>query len=118
MLQKIKSFSDKSKNIYVNLITGQEGTIAEIGKNVSPSSRMEKRHIPSPITKVVSNRATTRGRNIYYQAVKEKVIKHVQETYVAIQRKIALLNFYDKIEENKIKWHNKHPEYKSKRQTL
>ena len=146
MLQKIKSFSDKSQNIYRNLVTGQEGTIKEIGTTGFASNRNEKRHkIRTP--KVKSNRATTLGRNIYYQLiykmeqvfdrfnnvrdgwtgkiikverltkevpVLKKTIKHVQESYSAIQRKYALLNLYDKIEENKRKWHNAHPEYQRK----
>ena len=146
MLQKIKEFSDKSQNIYRNLITGQEGTISQIGTTGFASDRNEKRH-KRRIPKVKSNRASNKGRHIYYQLiykmeqvfdrfnnvrdgwtgkiikverltkevpVLKKTIKHVQESYSAIQRKYALLNLYDRIENNKRKWHNDHPEYKSK----
>lgn len=127
MLQKIKSFSDKSKDIYANLITGVEGTLSEVGR-VDPSDRVNKRHGLSGTPKVRSNRKTTKGRNIYYQTVmdanqmplikengKHKAIKHVQESFNAIQRKTTLLTFYDKIEVDKHKWHNDNPEYKSKK---
>jgi hypothetical protein len=147
MLQKIKEFPNKSEDIYVNLITGQEGTLSQIGTSVTPSDRVNKRHSKFTTPKVRSNRKFTRGRNIYYQTVNEivgtkkrqrkvrdengkvigtreivtnitksigKVVKHVQESYSAIQRKTSLLEFYDKVESNKSKWMEKHPEYKRK----
>ena len=127
MLQKIKSFSDKTKDIYTNLLTGVEGTLSEVGR-VDPSDRVNKRHGLDGIPKVRSNRKTTKGRNIYYQTVmdanqipfrnengKKRTIKHVQESFNAIQRKTTLLTFYDKIEVDKHKWHESHPEYKSKK---
>lgn len=80
---------------------------------------------------IKSNRKTTKGRNIYYQSIplrdengdpilnqmgqqKVKTIKHVQETSSGIQRKISLFEFREKIELNKAKWHEQHPEYKRK----
>ena len=154
MLQKIKEFPNKSEDIYINLITGQEGTLSKIGTSVTPSDRVNKRHSKFTTPKVRSNRKFNRGRNIYYQIVNtiigkkkprsrnvrneegeiigtraiirnitapfisekgnKRVIKHVQESHSAIQRKIALLNFYDKVEINKSKWMEKHPEYKRK----
>jgi len=116
--------------IYMNTITGQEGTISQIGRSVVPSDRVNKRHPIVGTPKVRSNRKPTIGRIIYYQVVKlfkagkpilnelgeqkQRVIKHVQETHDAIQRKTSLLNFYERIELNKAKWHEKHPEYKAK----
>lgn len=137
---KMIQFIRKDENgvkIYMNTITGQEGTIAQIGRSVTPSDRVNKRHGTSGIAKVRSNRKPTKGRRIYYQVIalfekfdpkkgkgkailnelgeqKTKTVKHVQESSNAIQRKTSLLNFYDRVELNKAKWHEKHPEYKAK----
>lgn len=46
--------------------------------------------------------------------LKKRVIKHIQETPDAIQRKTLLFNFNERLLVLKSKWHKDHPEYQKK----
>ena len=56
-------------------------------------------------------RKRTSGRVI--QSVNDKTIRH--ETESAIDRKVLLLSFFERILTLKSKWHKKHPEYQKKK---
>jgi hypothetical protein len=58
-----------------------------------------------------NNRKRTKGRRIQTTAC-GKQVSH--ETINAISRKTALLNFFNRIEVLKSKWHKVHPEYQNK----
>jgi hypothetical protein len=127
MLVKTKQNS-KGEQIYVNKFTGVEGTLGQ--HTFRPSIRQSMREtIRAP--RVVTNRKSTRGRRIYMQIVNKilfkneltnevvkattkRVIKHIQETPDAIQRKTALFNFNERLLVLKSKWHKDHPEYQKK----
>ena len=130
MLIKTNKVGDKKKDIYINKFSGEEGTLAQ--QQFYPSVRREKRDRSSSVNKVKTNRKPSKGRRVYYQEVNVKdasskkfqyktitnrplkVIKHIQETADALQRKLAMVDFFDKLEIQKSKWHKAHPEYQRK----
>jgi len=97
MIVKTNQINKKGQDIYQNVLTGETGVIGRI--YVAPSQRRQNRHPLADIIKVSSNRATTRGRKIYYQTVGKKTIKHIQPTFTAISAKKLMMSFFDKIKQ-------------------
>ena len=70
----------------------------------------------TPHEKQHNNRKITLGRQtqvIQLKNGKTKTIRH--ETNNALNRKVLLLSFYERILTLKSKWHKKHPEYQKKK---
>ena len=127
MLVKAKQ-NEKGEQLYVNSFTGVEGTLGQ--HTFKPSMRQGMRE-SLRVPRVTTNRKSTKGRRIYMQIVNKilfrdeltnevvkgatkKVIKHIQETPNAINRKTALFNFNERLLVLKSKWHKDHPEYQKK----
>lgn len=101
MLVKTNTIDKKGRRIYKNVLTGEEGLIGHI--YVGASTRSSRRHPVSLISKVKSNRKTTKGRRMYFQKYtdakgKERTFKHLQLTPSAIERKVAVMSLFDRIQ--------------------
>ena len=100
MLVKTGKVAKNGKEIYLNKLTGQEGTLPMF--NAGIASRYQRRH-PIGVTssKVLTNRKRTKGRHVHYQTINffdkirnnigVKIIKHIQETANAIFRKSLMM---------------------------
>ncbi len=143
MIVKTNKKNDNGRDIYENALTGQSGTLNEITVEPSLRSAIRKRVSKirvrtnrkstlgrfiyfQQVNEIVGTKEVAKiekdkdGNN---QKVLKKVnivistgrvIKHVQESPNALKRKIALFNFFDRIEILKSKWHKANPEYQKK----
>lgn len=123
MLQKLNQKDKFGKELYQEVLLGDKttnhkksygtvGTLKELNVNAIASQRQAKRHPEPLINKIHSNRKTTLGRKIYFQLIKLiggefTSIKQIQETYSAIKRKTAVLEFIGYCESKKKQWEEK-----------
>lgn len=90
MIKRTHEVNIYGNYIYENVLTGERGELGFI--KVDPSQRRNNRSKAFD-NRIRTNRKTTRGRNIYFQKIGSKVIKHFQETFASLKRKEAYLKF-------------------------
>lgn len=92
-------------------IYSEEGKLDSFLGKVTPSERQERRHPGG--TRKMNNRKLHGETFVQIVKMKDGKIRRIEHmTIEALQRKIASVNFTEKVLINKSKWHKAHPEFR------